>query len=372
MNATSALPCGRNGDVEPRTKRTVNRLIAIIAFLCATIWLADSVCASMVERKLSTELRQDSNLPVNPGVTAGGFPFVYDLYRGELSSLSVTASDLVVPGFGLVSVQSGASKIQVSGADLWAGRINNAPAQSVYTTFQLDGLALGERLGMTDLTIRRLANIAPNGGRESDAVFTGTPEFLKEPCTVAVRLRIRKGNAYIEPYEVINAPNGNHLDSHVVPGSDLSAEDTERILSAFALVLEGRYLPLPQNPDYIYSEGGSIFLEMHQHNVAISLSDLAPIAQDEDLSLKDLRKRAQLKRKLQQERRRKAEESERRKQRERREQESAARQPSSSTAPTSLMSTPAEAVGEAPGKTPGDVPGEAPVGALSATEPAAR
>lgn len=102
------------------------------------------------ESRISRELQHYSNLPVQPDVTAGGFPFLYEAERGKLSSLTVDAQDLDVPGFGLVTVHSSATNIEASTHDILHGRIEDAPVETVSTTLSLDGLALGERLGITE------------------------------------------------------------------------------------------------------------------------------------------------------------------------------------------------------------------------------
>ncbi|WP_395170337.1 DUF2993 domain-containing protein [Corynebacterium sp. PCR 32] len=265
-----------------RTVRTVSMLtvIAVVALVvCA--WVTDSFIAARTESRIAHELQRYSNLPVQPAVTAGGFPFLYEAERGKLSSLTVDAQDLDVPGFGLVTVHSSATNIEASQQDIIHGQIENAPVETISTTLSLDGLALGERLGITDLTIRRLANTAPNGGQESSAVFSGSIGGMDVPATVAVSLRIKADIISMDAYEVLDGPASRDKNAPVVKGSDIPHTLKEQIKKAFSLQLEGKYLPLRARPDFIYCEGGSIFLQSSQQNVTINLSDLAPMAKEE-------------------------------------------------------------------------------------------
>lgn len=268
-----------------RRRRTVHKvgIIAAIALMVLAVcaWVGDSLVATRTESRISRELQHYSNLPVQPDVTAGGFPFLYEAERGKLSSLTVDAQDLDVPGFGLVTVHSSATNIEASTHDILHGRIEDAPVETVSTTLSLDGLALGERLGITDLTIRRLANTAPNGGQESDSVFSGSIGGLDKPATVAVRLRIKADVISMDAYEVLDGPASRDKDAPVVKGREIPEDIRDEIKKAFSLQLEGKYLPLRARPDFIYCEGGSIFLQASQQNVTINLSDLAPMAREE-------------------------------------------------------------------------------------------
>ena len=112
-------------------------------------------------------------------------------------------------------------------------------------------------------------------------MFSGSIGGLDKPATVAVRLRIKGDVISMDAYEVLDGPTSRDKDAPVVKGREIPEDIRDEIKKAFSLQLEGKYLPLRARPDFIYCEGGSIFLQASQQNVTINLSDLAPMAREE-------------------------------------------------------------------------------------------
>ncbi|WP_448852859.1 LmeA family phospholipid-binding protein [Corynebacterium sp. 335C] len=260
---------------------TSSRPRRIAAWSAAAILLAavgvDTGAAIHAERQLAEHLRGEAHLPADPYVSLGGLAYLSSLFTGQWSSVSVRARDLDVPGFGLVSVESGAVDVQVPRESVWTGRFEDAETDKFFGKLQLDGLALGRQMGFTDLVIQNLEDVSPVGGWETEAIFEATPEGWDGPATVSVKLRILEQNVHVIPIEVIEAPA--YPDSvDVMPGDELAPEQRDVLMRAFTLFLEGAQLPLEIPPTRIYVAGGSVFIEGEQVNTTVSPEDFLPDA----------------------------------------------------------------------------------------------
>lgn len=259
-----------------RRSRILTRIAIglVITFIVAV--LADSLVAARVEHRISQKLYEGSNLPTPPGVQVAGFPYVATALTHELQSVTVTAQDVDVPGWGLMSVHSSAQYVTVTSEDVFEGNIENAPARKVFTRLQLDGVSIGSKMNIDDLLIQNFDDISPRGGWETEATFEGTPEGFTQPATVEMRLRIRDGEAYLSPVRIVKAPADETVKAERLPGDELPQETRKKLMDAFSLKISGDDLPLPGKPIRVYVAGGSVFIESEQYYTSVSIQDLAP------------------------------------------------------------------------------------------------
>lgn len=241
---------------------------------------ADTGLAIHAERNLAAHIRTEMNLPADPYVSLGGLAYASSFFTGKWSSIQVRARDLEIPGFGLVSVESGATDAEVPPESVWSGDFADAFAKKYHTKLQLDGLSLGRQFDFTDLAIQNHEDISPAGGWETEAIFEATPPGWSAPAEVVVKLRIVRGDARFMPVEVLSGPSGPG-SAEVLDGDELSDDSVAAILPAFELVLTGEELPLTQRPTRIFVSGGSVFIEGDELNRVVSPEDFLPVATPE-------------------------------------------------------------------------------------------
>lgn len=243
------------------------------------LFLADAGVAIHAERSFANSLRADANLPADPYVGLGGMAYSSSFVTGKLSSIRVRARDLEVPGFGLVSVESGASDAEVPARTVWSGDFESTYAKKFFTNLQFDGLALGQHMGLTDLVIQNLDDVSPAGGWETEAILEATPEGYSAPVTAVVKLRIISGDVYFLPDHIISGPEDKETTKET-PGKELTDELTQEFLDVFYLELPGESLPLDMPPTRIYVSGGFIFVEAEKIHATVSPRDFLPVADD--------------------------------------------------------------------------------------------
>lgn len=259
-----------------KRKRVLSRIaigLVITSFLAV---LADSLVAARTEHGVSQTLYEASNLPTPPAVEVAGFPYVSAAFTHELPSITVTAQDVDVPGWGLMSVQSSAQYVTVSAEDVFNGTIEDSPSRKVFTRLQLDGVSIGSRMGIDDLMIQNLEDISPRGGWETEAVFEGTPKGFAQPVTVEMKLRVREGRVRLSPESIVKAPKAKGSSDARVAEDHLPAITKQEILDAFQLDVGAESLPLKGQPIRVYVAGGSVFIESEQFYTSVSIEDLMP------------------------------------------------------------------------------------------------
>ena len=271
MNSTAAP--------QLRSRRWLRRFfIAVLSVLliAGVGVLADSLIAARVENKISQRIYTESNLPYPPKVQLAGFPYVAAAFTHKMEAVTVSANDLDVPGFGLVSVHASAQGITVPTKEVFSGDIQDAPTRKIFTRLQLDGVSLGNRMNIDDLQIQGLEDISPRGSWETEAIFHGTPEGFNKPSSVEVSLRIRAGDVYLTPTRVIEAPEDRSDDAKIVDGAELSNADSDAIKRAMTLKLTSEELPLDNPPSRVYVSGGSVYVEMERLFSTVTITDLTP------------------------------------------------------------------------------------------------
>lgn len=248
----------------------------VLMFVLALI--ADSLVAARAEHRISHTIFEDSNLATPPKVHLAGFPYTAAAVTNELEAITVNATDVDVPGYGLMGVHTSAQYVTVSAKDVLQGELRDAPARKIFTRIQLDGVLLGDQMGINELLIQNKDDISPRGGWETESIFEGTPEGFSKPATVEMKLRVKEGNVHLSPVRILKGPTGAGKDAKIIDGKDLPEDLAKRLRSAFTLTMEGRKLPLPNNPVQVYVTGGSMFLESERFYTRVSIKDLTPRA----------------------------------------------------------------------------------------------
>ncbi|MGP6174534.1 LmeA family phospholipid-binding protein [Corynebacterium sp. A21] len=244
-----------------RVPRKVAVPVAVLVILAGLLWLADSLIAARVEHRISERVAEHANLETNPGIFIGGVPYLQALITGDLPLISADALDVDVPGLGMVNARSEATDLQITPEQVFSGDVVGAPAEMITRTVSLDGVALGHLLGMTDLDIANPYDISPSGGRRSEAQLTGTPAGFDEAVSVLVSLRLDGQMFHMSPRQLIDVPAGREEDAQ----------------AAFSWDLDTHQLPLADQAQAVYVQGGSIYFRAQKQNVPLELKDLSPI-----------------------------------------------------------------------------------------------
>lgn len=244
-----------------RVPRKVAVPVAVLVILATLFWLVDSLIAARVEHRISERVAEHANLETNPSIFIGGAPYLQGLVTGDLPLISAHSLDVDVPGLGMVNARSEATDLQITPEQVFSGDIVGAPAEMITRTVSLDGVALGHLLGMTDLDIANPYDISPGGGRRSEAQLTGTPEGFDKPVSVLVSLRLDGPMFHMNPRKLIDVPSGREDDAR----------------AAFTWDLNTHQLPLADQAQAVYAQGGSIYFRAQKQNVPLELEDLSPI-----------------------------------------------------------------------------------------------
>lgn len=234
--------------------------LAVVASLCAGGWVVDTALAAGSERKFAESIKHTADLEVTPEVYIGGFPFLLGYASGQIPTVSVFVTDVELPTLGLMRVGTTALSVETTPEQIMAGDFTNASAELVKRILSFDAVALGNQLGITDLDISNPYNVSPSGGHSAEARLRGTIPGTKEPTTVLVDLRI-------------NGPHFTIIPTKVVEGDELPEEE---LLAAFGYTLDTRGLPLKEQANYVYLNGGTISLESEQRTVTLTAADFAP------------------------------------------------------------------------------------------------
>lgn len=250
-----------------RATKIALTIIAVIVALGAVFWIVDSSIAARAERNISRSIAESANLEVEPSVFAGSAVYTSALITGEFSHVSVNMLDVPVPGIGVVNARTEVQDVKVTPGQVFSGDLNGAQAELFTRSLQMDGVALGSHLDMTDLDISHPIDISPSGGTASEALLTGTPEGFDEPVSVLVTLRLVGSEFQMVPVELIHAQPSVTL-------ADIS--------SAFSWRIDTRTLPLADRAMAVYLSGGSIHFQSEARNVEITMRELSPLAAPEE------------------------------------------------------------------------------------------
>lgn len=210
--------------------------------------LVDGVVATNTERVISTELQSLEGLPQKPAVTISGTPFIVSALGGEIDSLRAEMVDVQEPGFGLVNKKSEAFDLTVPPGQILSGNLKDATAKRLVYTVRLDGVALGEQLGISDLDISNPDDISPSASPSAEALLTGTPPGATEKQQSLVKLRIVDGVVHLIPTDQNDA---------------------------FSWSVTSENLPLEGQASRVFCGGGSIYIESEQRDVRFDTEDLS-------------------------------------------------------------------------------------------------
>lgn len=214
------------------------------------------------ERTIASDAQHYSRLSVAPRIYLGGFPYVLNGWRTVTPSMSAEMLDVDVPGFGMVNARTEVTDLQLDRHEVFTGQLSEVPAKLVKRSLRLDGVAMGEQLGMTDLDISNPYDISPSGGPASEIQLTGTPKGFSKPVTVVAKLRIAGTTISMTPDRYIAVPEGRERE----------------VQEAFSWTIDSRTLPLPAPTSRVYCSGGSIYFESEQRNTTIDATNLSPIS----------------------------------------------------------------------------------------------
>lgn len=260
------------------SRRVIKSSVAVAGIL-ATLLCVDSGFAIHAEKSLAEKIKTEANMPMTPYVKIGGMAYLSSFATGRWSSINVRARDIDAPGFGLVSVEFGAVNVSVPASSVRSGIFDESLAKTYFTKLQLDGLSLGRKMDFTDLAIQNLDDVSPAGGWETEALFEATPKGWTAPAKVAVNLRIKEGDVFITPIEVISGP-ASADSKELIPGKELTEATKSDISKAFELTMPGDTLPLGLQPTRIFVSGGSVTIEGEQIRCTVVPENFMPPASE--------------------------------------------------------------------------------------------
>lgn len=263
--------------ISRRQKKIGGSILAVAALVITT----DMGFASHAEYKLSKHIQETAQLEMTPYVGIGGKAYLSSFLTGKWSSVTSRIRDVEVPDFGLVSLEYGAANVKVPASSVLSGDFPESYTKQYFTKLSLDGVSLGNKLGLTDLSIQRLKDSSPTGGWETEAIFEATPPGWQGKAQVAAKLRIVSSDVIITPLEIISAPmSPTDTKSHSKP--ELSEADAQHIMDTFRLTLRDSEIPLGMPATRVYVSGGSITIEGEQVFCTVSPKNFMPPTSKQD------------------------------------------------------------------------------------------
>ncbi|SES27812.1 LmeA family phospholipid-binding protein [Corynebacterium cystitidis] len=235
-------------------------VLATIVILVASFGLVDSLTAAHVEHRLSQTVKENSRLATTPAVYVGGVPFAQVLVTENIPHLSVNALDVDIEDLGIVNASTDIYNVELPASAAYSGDVVGHVAELMKRRVSLDGVALGQFLGMTDLDIANPYDISPGGGVASEAQLTGTLPGMSEKTSVIVSLRLDGPMFRMDPIEIIT-----------------SGEEPGIVQAGYSLEFDTRELPLAAQANLVQLSGGSIIFEAERRNITLRPSDLTPV-----------------------------------------------------------------------------------------------
>lgn len=224
------------------------------------------------EHTIARQAQEHSRLSVAPRISLGGAPYLFNVWRSTTPTMSAEMLDVDIPGFGMVNARTDVQDLSMDREEILTGNLSEVPAKLVTRTLRLDGVALGEQLGITDLDISNPYDISPSGGPASEIQLTGTPVGFEKPITVVAKLRLSGTTITMIPDTYIGVPQGREREAK----------------EAFTWTIDSRVLPLPAQVNRVYCSGGSIYFESEQRFTTIDATNLSPISKVEPKATKTL------------------------------------------------------------------------------------
>ncbi|WP_018297392.1 LmeA family phospholipid-binding protein [Corynebacterium lubricantis] len=242
-----------------RFARPLSIIVAVIIVLAVAL-IVDSLAAARVEQRISQSVKDQSRLAAHPEVNVGGVPFAQVILTDEIPSLSVNALDVDIKDLGIVNASTEIYNVQIDAQDAYDGELVGSQAELMKRLVSLDGVAMGQFLGMTDLDISNPYDISPGGGVSSEAQLSGTLPGMDDPSTAVVKLRLDGTTFSMEPISLID-----------------DAGDPNRVREGYTLTFDTRDLPLAGPANLVQLRGGSIQFEAERRNITVQPSDLTPV-----------------------------------------------------------------------------------------------
>lgn len=263
--------------ISRRQKKIGGSILAVAALVIVT----DMGFASHAEYKLSEHIQETAQLEMTPYVAIGGQAYLSSFVTGKWSSVTSRIRDVEVPDFGLVSLEYGASNVKIPASSVLSGNFPESPTKQYFTKLSLDGVSLGNKLGLTDLSIQSLKDSSPTGGWETEAIFEATPAGWQGKTQVSAKLRIVSRDVIITPMEIISAPP-SPTDSKIHSKPELSEVDAQHILDTFRLTLRDSEIPMGMPATRVYVSGGSVTIEGEQIQCTVSPTNFMPPTSQQD------------------------------------------------------------------------------------------
>lgn len=258
--ATQASGSGKNEEVKLSARGRVG--IAVVLSVLLLGWLVDSAVAMRAERTLAADVQHHSRLSVAPRIYLGGSPYLGNMWQKTTPLMSAEMLDVDIPGFGMVNARTEVHNLTLSKDEILTGKLSDVPAKLVTRNLRLDGVAMGEQLGITDLDISNPYDISPSGGRASEVQLTGTPEGFSKPISVVAKLRVNDKTITMTPDRYLSVPEGREKEAK----------------QAFSWSIDSDNIPLPSRVSHVYCSGGSIYFETEQRNTTVDASNLSPLS----------------------------------------------------------------------------------------------
>ncbi len=176
----------------------MRRLLVVLVVLGLLLVGVDLGAKMLAERKIGDEIAQARDLSTAPGVDIGGFPFLVQAWRGQLSSITVHSADLKQDDIELHNVRATLTDVDAPIREIVAGtttpRFTAARAQ-VQGTVDYASLAAALKARAQTGTANQFVQLqdlsaaqGPDGAMlvKATATVMGAPVSLSVPVKVGV------------------------------------------------------------------------------------------------------------------------------------------------------------------------------------------
>jgi hypothetical protein len=126
-------------------------VLAIVLIVGGVI--VDSALRSYASNRVASEMRSALNLPKDPDVEIGGFPFVVEAIRGRIESVKISADGLEEAGVAVTEIELTMRDVRISLAKIISGKSKRIRIGSISGVGRLTADDLAAALGQTGLDV---------------------------------------------------------------------------------------------------------------------------------------------------------------------------------------------------------------------------
>lgn len=275
------------------------KLLIAVLVVIALLVAADFGLATAAEYQVSTKLKSQLHLRKDPEVAIRGFPFITQALSSDYDHVTVDANGVHLGGsFRDLQIHADLRHVRVHISDLLGGSLKEIPIDEVkgkvaIKADDIDRLLaanpVGERLGLTDLTIdpatvkKVLSTNDDDDSSDDDSADDKKSDaddtYQKQTgVRLGAHMKLAGEKTWITAYALINlddgkisiAPKKLTLKNDKI-SSALPSAIEHRILQSFAITLDPGELPFHAAARGVDVDPGSVSVKGEADNVVIPL-----------------------------------------------------------------------------------------------------